>query len=165
MARPRQLAARSLLRAVLAGTALAVVPAAGLLPTTAEAKKDKDAGVNVRITVLDTAGSPIPTAVVRHPDEADRRRVNSVTGVWEDSILYLPDGSELRFVPGMTLTFEISAPGYITFVATYDVRKRNNKLEVVLQPMEIEEEEIEEPLIQFGRDKPREVGPGNPASN
>jgi hypothetical protein len=132
---------------------------------TAEAKKDKDAGVIVRITVLDVEGEPIPTAVVRHPDEADRRRVNSVTGVWEDSILYLPDGSELRFVPGMTLTFEISAPGYITYVASYDVRKRNNKLEIALQPMEIEEEEIEEPLIQFGRDKPREAGPGVPPSN
>ena len=131
----------------------------------AEAKKDKDAGVNVRITVLDEAGAPIPTAVVRHPDEADRRRVNSVTGVWEDSILYLPDGSELRFVPGMTLQFEISAPGYITQVVQYDVRKRNNKLEIALKQMEIEEEEIDEPLIQFGRDKPRESVNTIPASN
>lgn len=138
----------------------------GLAPgSVAEAKKDKDAGVNVRITVLDEAGAPIPTAVVRHPDEADRRRVNSVTGVWEDSILYLPDGSELRFVPGMTLQFEISAPGYITQVVQYDVRKRNNKLEIGLKQMEIEEEEIDEPLIQFGRDKPRESVNTIPASN
>ena len=138
----------------------------GLAPgSVAEAKKDKDAGVNVRITVLDEAGAPIPTAVVRHPDEADRRRVNSVTGVWEDSILYLPDGSELRFVPGMTLQFEISAPGYITQVVQYDVRKRNNKLEIALKQMEIEEEEIDEPLIQFGRDKPRESVNPIPASN
>ena len=138
----------------------------GLAPgSVAEAKKDKDAGVNVRITVLDEAGAPIPTAVVRHPDEADRRRVNSVTGVWEDSILYLPDGSELRFVPGMTLQFEISAPGYITQVVQYDVRKRNNKLEIALKQMEIEEEEIDEPLIQFGRDKPRESVNTIPASN
>ncbi len=138
----------------------------GMVPgSIAEAKKDKDAGVNVRITVLDEAGAPIPTAVVRHPDEADRRRVNSVTGVWEDSILYLPDGSELRFVPGMTLQFEISAPGYITQVVQYDVRKRNNKLEIALKQMEIEEEEIDEPLIQFGRDKPRESVNTIPASN
>ena len=135
------------------------------LGSVAEAKKDKDAGVNVRITVLDEASAPIPTAVVRHPDEADRRRVNSVTGVWEDSILYLPDGSELRFVPGMTLQFEISAPGYITQVVQYDVRKRNNKLEIGLKQMEIEEEEIDEPLIQFGRDKPRESVNTIPASN
>ena len=33
--------------------------------TPAVAKKDKDAGVNVRITVLDVAGAPVPTAVVR----------------------------------------------------------------------------------------------------
>ena len=103
--------------------------------------------------------------MVRHPDEADRRRVNSVTGVWEDSILYLPDGSELRFVPGMTLQFEISAPGYITQVVAYDVRKRNNKVEIALKEMEIEEEEIDEPLIQFGRDKPREAVNGTPGSN
>lgn len=135
------------------------------LGTPAMAKKDKDAGVNVRITVLDVAGAPVPTAVVRHPDEADRRRVNSVTGVWEDSILYLPDGSELRFVPGMTLQFEISAPGYITQVVAYDVRKRNNKIEIALVEMEIEEEEIDEPLIQFGRDKPRESVNTQPASN
>ena len=161
MARPRRSLARLLLTAALLTTTASVA----LVADVAEAKKDKDAGVLVRITVLDPEGNPIPTAVVRHPDEADRRRVNSVTGVWEESILYLPDGSELRFVPGMTLTFEISAPGYITFVASYDVRKRNNKLEVVLQPMEIEEEEIDEPLIQFGRDKPREVGPSAPPSN
>jgi hypothetical protein len=156
---------RSLVRLLLAA-ALMVGGAATLVgPSEAEAKKDKDAGVLVRITVLDPDGNPIPTAVVRHPDEADRRRVNSVTGVWEESILYLPDGSELRFVPGMTLNFEISAPGFITFVASYDVRKRNNKLEVTLQPMEIEEEAIDEPLIQFGRDMPREVGPSAPPSN
>jgi len=124
---------------------------------TADAGGQKDEGVNVRITVMDETETPIPTAVVRHPDEADRRRVNSVTGVWEDSILYLPDGSELRFVPGMTLKFEISAPGYITQVIQYDVRKRNNKVEIRLKEMEIEEEEIDEPLIQFGRDRPREV--------
>jgi hypothetical protein len=145
-------------------TVAAVLLAAGL-STPAFAKKDKDDGVSVRITVLDEAQNPIPTAVVRHPDEADRRRVNSVTGVWEDSILYLPDGSELRFVPGMTLQFEISAPGYITQVVQYDVRKRNNKVEIALKKMEIEEEEIEEPLIQFGRDKPREALDGAPPSN
>ena len=131
---------------------------------TAEAGKKSDEGVNVRITVMDVAEEPIPTAVVRHPDEADRRRVNSVTGVWEDSILYLPDGSELRFVPGMTLQFEISAPGYLTQVIQYDVRKRNNKVEIRLEKMEIEEEEIEEPLIQFGRDRPRDVVGGGPSN-
>jgi len=142
----------------LRGLALTVAMGLGLVATSsAEAGKKADEGVNVRITVMDEAEQPIPTAVVRHPDEADRRRVNSVTGVWEDSILYLPDGSELRFVPGMTLKFEISAPGYITQVIQYDVRKRNNKVEIRLKEMEIEEEEIEEPLIQFGRDRPREV--------
>ncbi len=147
---PRWLQAGAMMAAVMLGS------------TPANAGGKKDEGVNVRITVMDEAQAPIPTAVVRHPDEADRRRVNSVTGVWEDSILYLPDGSELRFVPGMTLHFEISAPGFITQVISYDVRKRNNKVEIFLKRMELEEEEIEEPLIQFGRDRPREsTGPGN----
>lgn len=140
------------------GLCLGLAVGLGLLTSqAADAGGKKDEGVNVRITVMDEAETAIPTAVVRHPDEADRRRVNSVTGVWEDSILYLPDGSELRFVPGMTLKFEIPAPGYITQVIQYDVRKRNNKVEIRLKEMEIEDEEIDEPLIQFGRDRPREV--------
>lgn len=146
----------------LARTALTAVLALGV-GAPALAKK-KDEGVEVRITVLDVEGSPVPTAVVRHPDEADRHRVNSFTGVWEDSILYLPDGSELRFVPGMTLKFEISAPGYMTKIIQYDVRKRNNKVEVQLPKLELEEEEIEEPLIQFGRDRPRETVGTAPAN-
>ena len=156
---------RKTLTTRLGGTLLSLALSLGLAVNgTAEAGKKSDEGVNVRITVLDPAEEPIPTAVVRHPDEADRRRVNSVTGVWEDSILYLPDGSELRFVPGMSLQFEISAPGYITQVIQYDVRKRNNKVEIRLEQMEIEEEEIEEPLIQFGRDRPRDVVGGGPSN-
>jgi hypothetical protein len=156
---------RKTLTTRLGGAILSLALSLGLAASvTAEAGKKSDEGVNVRITVLDPAEEPIPTAVVRHPDEADRRRVNSVTGVWEDSILYLPDGSELRFVPGMSLQFEISAPGYITQVIQYDVRKRNNKVEIRLEQMEIEEEEIEEPLIQFGRDRPRDVVGGGPSN-
>jgi hypothetical protein len=156
---------RKTLTTRLGGAILSLALSLGLAASgTAEAGKKSDEGVNVRITVLDPAEEPVPTAVVRHPDEADRRRVNSVTGVWEDSILYLPDGSELRFVPGMTLQFEISAPGYITQVIQYDVRKRNNKVEIRLQQMDIEEEEIEEPLIQFGRDRPRDVVGGGPSN-
>ncbi|MEC8424441.1 MAG: hypothetical protein VX000_11740, partial [Myxococcota bacterium] len=59
-------------------------------------KKDRSPGEGVPVTVvvLDEAGEPVPTAVIRHPDEADRRRVNAVTGEWTGSVLYLPDGSE-----------------------------------------------------------------------
>jgi hypothetical protein len=130
----------------------------------AEAKKDANQGVEVRIRVMDEAGEPIPTAVVRHPEEADRRRVNSVTGEWMASVLYLPDGSELIFVPGMSLQLEISAPGFMTQVIQYDIRKRKNVAEVTLQALKVDEETIDEPMIQFGRDRPRDVGGSGPAN-
>lgn len=120
------------------------------------AKSSNDEGVPIQVTVVDSEGKPIPTAVVRHPEEADRHRVNSLTGVWEAKVLYLPDGSELVFTPGTVLTLEVSAPGFMTQIIQYDIRKRRNRIEVTLPTLEIDESGIEEPLIQFGRDKPRE---------
>jgi hypothetical protein len=122
------------------------------------AAKDKEVpAVPVRVVVSDQAGAPIPTAVVRHPQEADRHRVNSVDGSWEGSVLYLPDGSELRFTPGMTLELEISAPGYMTQVFQYQVRKRKNVVEIALPKIEMDDTNVEEPVISFGRDDPRET--------
>ena len=120
--------------------------------------KDKapDDGVPVRVVVCDDAKAPIATAVVRHPLEADRHRVNAVEGSWEASVLYLPDGSELRFTAGMTLNLEISAPGYTTQVLTYQVRKRRNLIDVTLPKIEVDDGQLEEPTISFGRDEPRE---------
>lgn len=141
--------------------------AAGLAaPTEASAKKRNDGeGVEISITVRDLQGEPIPTAVVRHPDEADRHRVNAATGEYVDDVLYLPDGSELIFTPGMTIQFEISAPGYMMQIVQYDIKKRKNRIEITLPPLPLDEDdEIEEPLIQFGRDRPREVGGGRPAN-
>lgn len=132
---------------------------AGLLATgssAAHAKKSGSGGVPIQVTVVDPQGLPISTAVVRHPEEADRHRVNSLTGVWEADVLYMPDGSELVFTPGTTLTLEVSAPGFMTQIIQYDVRKRRNRIEVTLPVLELDESGIEEPLIQFGRDKPRE---------
>lgn len=130
------------------------------------AKKNTDGdGVPVYVTVMDLQGEPVSTAVIRHPDEADRHRVNAATGEWFASVLYLPDGSELIFTPGMTIQFEISAPGYMMQIVQYDIRKRKNRIEVTLPPLPLDEDdEIEEPLIQFGRDRPREVGSGGPAN-
>ncbi len=121
--------------------------------TEALAKKSESGGVPIQVTVVDAEGQPISTAVVRHPEEADRHRVNSLTGVWEADVLYLPDGSELVFTPGTTLTLEVSAPGYVTQIIQYDIRKRRNRIEVTLPVLEVDETGIEEPLIQFGRDK------------
>lgn len=131
----------------------------------ARAAKDKYAdGVPVKVTVLDPAGEPVPTAVIRHPDEADRHRVNSLTGSWEESKLYLPDGSELIFTPGMSIQLEVSAPGYLTQIIQYDIRKRKNNVEVTLPLLQLDEQQIEEPLLQFGRDKPRDSAGTGPAN-
>lgn len=138
----------------MAFLAVLVALLGGVAP--ALAGKD-DAGVLVKVIVLDADKKPIPTAVIRHPLEADRHRVNSINGSWEASVLYMPDGSELRFTPGMTLELEISAPGFMTQVFQYQVRKRKNVVELTLPKIEMDDTTIEEPMISFGRDKPREV--------
>ncbi len=147
---------RLLLSTLLSGALLASGPAL--------AKKKDGEGVNVKVTVLDDVGAPIPTAVIRHPQEADRHRVNSLTGAWEGSVLYLPDGSEMIFTPGMNIEFEISAPGYMTRIVQYDIRKRKNNIEVSLPTLVMDEAGIEEPIITFGRDKPRDAGGAGPAN-
>lgn len=117
----------------------------------------QDDGIPVTIEVLDPEGKPIPTAVVRHPEEADRHRVNTETGRWTGSVLYMPDGSELVFEKGLVLSFEVSAPGYANSSFQYLVKKRKNLGTVVLEPITFsieEDEELEDPVIQFGRDKP-----------
>jgi hypothetical protein len=130
-------------------------------PAHAADKKEVE-GVPVRVIVLDADRKPISTAVVRHPQEADRHRVNSVDGSWEASVLYMPDGSELRFTPGMTLELEISAPGYMTQVFQYQVRKRKNVVELSLPKIEMDDASIEDPVISFGRDLPRETTEDTP---
>lgn len=128
-----------------------------LLIASSSATAQDAPGIPVAVQVTDVAGAPIPTAVVRHPKEADRHRVNTENGKWEDSVLYMPDGSELIFEKGMELEFEISAPGYQNARVTYTVRKRRNVVPVVLHKMELdlsEDEELDDPVIQFGRDKP-----------
>ncbi|MBX2799176.1 MAG: hypothetical protein KTR31_15995 [Myxococcales bacterium] len=114
-------------------------------------------GIPVTVRVIDAqTGEPIRTAVVRHPREQDRHRVNTETGQWTESVLYMPDGSELVFEKGMELEFEVSAPGYANQRVTYLVRRRKNTFEVPLTRMEIDlsDEDPEDVIIQFGRDKP-----------
>jgi hypothetical protein len=122
---------------------------------TAEAADDQ--GIPVTVQVLDAEGQPIPTAVVRHPEEADRHRVNTETGTTDIAILYLPDGTERIISKGMELEFEISAPGFQNARITYNVRKRRNLVPVILQKMDLDalmEDDEADPVIQFGRDKP-----------
>lgn len=139
------------------------VVAVGLLLAagTAAAKDDEPEGIDVTIKVLDEAGLPVPTAVVRHPDEQFRHPVNTFDGSWTDSILYLPDGSEIVFEKGMEVEFEISAPGYMNQRFVYLIKKRKNVVPVTLQKMDLGSEDLEadDPVIQFGRDKPIDGAP------
>ena len=130
----------------------------------AEAGKKSEEGVPITVKVMDLNSDAVPTAVIRHPEEADRHRVNSITGEWTAPILYLPDGGELIFTPGMTIRLEISAPGYMTQIIQYDIRKRRNKIEVMLAELEMDDDDIEEPVIQFDRDQLRDVGGTGPAN-
>lgn len=123
----------------------------------------EDVGIEVKVCVVDAASAPIPTAIVRHPQEADRHRVNASDGCYPASSIYTPDGTEIRFTAGMDLTLEISAPGYQTEVITYQVRKRKNNVLLTLQAIEMSEENIEEPIITFKQDKPRETTEPAPA--
>ncbi len=131
--------------------------AALLLTTAAAAPAHADDGIPITVLVLNEAGEPVPTAVIRHPDEADRHRVNSVDGTWTESVLYMPDGTELKFEKGLLLRLEVSAPGYAIQTVEYQVKKRKNKVEVVLLPVPEDDEPIEEPMMSFGRDEAREV--------
>ena len=118
-------------------------------------------GVPVKVFVEGPDGKPIPTAVVRHPDEADRHRVNAATGHWEGSVLYMEDGSELVFMPNTTIQLEVSAPGFLTKVIQYDIKKRRNQFDVRLDQLSLKDDEFDEPIIQFGQDKKKsEIGGG-----
>ena len=64
----------------------------------------------------------------------------------------------------MSVRFEISAPGYMTKIIQYDIRKRRNKIEVILAELVLDDDDIEEPVIQFDRDQLRDVGGPGPAN-
>lgn len=123
-------------------------------------------GTSVHVTVLDPQARPIVTAVIRHPMEAERHRVNSVDGSWEEDELYLPDGSSLVFVPGMMLALEISAPGYQSRNIEYQVVKRKNIFSVQLDRLDLGMDEYSEEIeLGFGRDTPIEgAGVGGPSN-
>jgi hypothetical protein len=126
----------------------------------AEAKKQKDGeGVLIEIVVLDgESANPISTAVVKHEKEADSSRVNQLSGKWQAREVFDSDGEEYLFLANQTEQFSISAPGYMTQLIQYDVRRRRNNIEIRLQKMEIDTDTIEPPLIPFGRDQEREGG-------
>ena len=147
--------------ALLAALSLATVGSVAV-PSVAVAQ---EAGIPVEIRVLNMDGEPIPTAVVRHPEEQERHPVNTITGAYTTDVLFLPDGTEKLFVKGTELEFEISAPGYVTANVLHIVRKRRNVIAVTLEKMELNLlDDLEEPVIQFGRDRPIDgATPADPA--
>jgi hypothetical protein len=150
---------RSLVGPVLGLTAV-VFTVAGCATT-----PQGEVGTIVQVTVEDSEGDPVPTAVIRHPEEADRHRVNTVTGVWEEEVLYLPDGTELIFEPGLLLYLEISAPRYVSQTIQYEVKRRRNRVVVTLETLEIEESVIDAPMMSFGRDRAIDSAGGGGPSN
>ncbi|MCB9674619.1 MAG: hypothetical protein H6737_05840 [Alphaproteobacteria bacterium] len=116
----------------------------------------QDEGIPVTVEVLNSrSGEVVPTAVVRHPDEAERHRVNTETGRWTEKVLYMKDGSELLFEKDLILRFEVSAPGFVNETVTYQVRKRKNVIQVYLQEMKFDgEEDADAPTLDFIRDRP-----------
>lgn len=113
-------------------------------------------GIPLTLKVVDEQGKVIPSAVIRHPEEQERHRVNSYDGTWTASWLIMPDGRELVFERDLLLEFEISAPGYLNKPVVYVMKRRKNSVEIVLEPMDFsfEEDELDEPEIGFGVDKP-----------
>ena len=126
----------------------------------ADAKKgNSDEGILITIIILDeTSGEPIPTAKVKHSKESDSSRVNKLTGKWQAREIYDAEGNEYKFQAGVTENFSVSAPGYMTRIVKYDVRKRRNNIELKLQKMDVDNDTVEMPIIKFGRDQEREGG-------
>jgi hypothetical protein len=117
----------------------------------------KSTELNLKILVLDEEGAPVSTASIRNAQEAEKHGVNGQTGAWEGTVLYLADGTEVKFTPDMQLEFEISAPGFVTQKVTYLMRKRKNLIKVNLGKITAGTEDTDEDVdIGFGRDKPRE---------
>ncbi|MCB9673873.1 MAG: hypothetical protein H6737_02090 [Alphaproteobacteria bacterium] len=117
-------------------------------------------GTPVSIKVVDAGGEPIASAVVRHPEEKERHRVNMATGIWTGDAVYLADGTELLFERNLELTLEVSAPGYQNKRFSYIVKKRKNLAVVQLDKLDLEvqvsDEEESGPVIGFKHDNPRD---------
>jgi hypothetical protein len=117
-------------------------------------------GIPLTLKVVGVDGKVIPSAVIRHPEEQERHRVNSYDGTWTASWLIMPDGRELVFERDLLLEFEISAPGYLNKPVVYVMKRRKNSVEIALEKMDFsfEEDELDEPEISFGVDKPLQPG-------
>jgi hypothetical protein len=115
----------------------------------------QDLSADVTIHVLDTDGRVVPSAVVRHPLERELHRVNADNGTWKTDAFYFEGDRVEQLERGMTLTLEISAPGFRNAELTVLLRRRHNRFRVKLEPMTLQDE-TQDPLVEFGRDRPFE---------
>lgn len=60
--------------------ALCLGVGASVLPELAQAQDVEHEGIPVPVVVVDADDQPLRTAVVRHPEERERHRVNTHTG-------------------------------------------------------------------------------------
>lgn len=115
----------------------------------------EEAGIPVKVVVLDAEGHPIAKAVVRHPDGEVRHDVNAADGSWEGTKLYAKDGAEIAFVKGAEVPLTVSAPGYKSLDVLYVVKKKKNVLKLELEPLPSTELDISSnPTIGFDHDDP-----------
>ncbi len=94
-----------------------------------------ESGKSITVRVVDDHGFAIPTATVRNPLERERHAVNSVTGEWTESVLYLPKGEEMFFAPGDQLQLQVNAPGYASRWVETTISNRRNLIVVELTDM------------------------------
>ncbi len=132
----------------------------------ADAKKRKpDEGVMVELKVTDKkTKSVVPTATIRYPSDDSYSEVNELTGIWKSAEIYLSDGSVRVFTPGTTLQLEVSAPGYVTQIVQYDIRRWRNRVVISLEEMEINDNDLEPPSTTFGRDREKDPSTGGAAN-
>lgn len=94
-------------------------------------------GMPLQIEVRDPQGAPIPSAAVRFLAEGECHAVDE-GGRWTGGALSLPDGSELFLARGMTLDFDVLAPGYRPRPGSHVLRGgRADRVEVTLEPMDL----------------------------
>ncbi len=96
------------------------------------------------VTVVSVSGEAIGTASVRFDRENTRHRVNGESGAWTSPGLYTEPGKLTAFARGDVWDFEVSAPGYRPLRLRYQIRKRNNRVPVVLEPMVTPDRNIEQ---------------------
>lgn len=144
---------RSLL--VLMLTTVALSAAAG--------KDVEDEGIPLVITVMDQkTGLPIPFAAVREQQEKELHPVDRVNGQFSTTMLYPSYNEEIPLEKGMELVLEVTAANYVPRKVSYTMRRRNNKVMILLEPMDVPANIGDEPVWQFARDVPiggRELSP------